>query len=173
MVVAMNSTSLAAEATNNTQKTYNLNEMDLENSFSETNRFITPEGVEVFVTNSFEPERKNMSRGSDVDDASVGTWKTSVTWGVFTMSYKFDMYKPSAGAWGVRNPHDLNTSGMFIEVIDKDVSVVRGVSNSSFPAKVSGTALVSLFDNQWIQIAEVTYIVSVSVSSGGVVTTEW
>lgn len=96
-----------------------------------------------------------------------------MTWPLYTIEYKFDMYRPSASTWGIRNPHDFKPSGSMTETIESELTVVRAISSSSFPAKITGSAFVSLFDNQYMQVIEKTYLVSVTVTSGGTVTTEW
>ncbi len=161
--------SFAAESSNANKETYDLGKMDLTKPFSFSEQYMTPDGEQVIITNSFVPAPQ--TRGSETKAATVGTWTSSMTYGVFSMLYKFDLSHPNG--WEISNPRDLITNGSFMEIKDRELSIGRATSTPSLPATISGTAFVSIFDNQWIHLLDMTYVMSVTVTHDGVLTTTW
>lgn len=155
------------EATNETS--LNLNTIDLSAPFSKTVRAETPSGEDMTLVISYTPAPQ--TRGSSTEVASVGTWNAWMTYGVFSMSYDFDMSHPSG--WQISNPRNFITNGSFMDVKERSLTIGRATSTATAPATLTGTALCSVFDNAWVHIYDVTYNLTTSVTNGGQVTFTW
>lgn len=169
MIMTMGITSFAAESSISHKESYDLEKIDLTKPFSYSEEHITSAGETVVITNSFVPVPQ--TRGSETQNATVGTWTSTMTYGVFTMQYKFDLSHPSG--WNISNARDFITNGSFMDIKERDLSIGRATSTASLPATISGTAHASIFDNQWVHILDATYVMSVTVTHAGVLTTTW
>ena len=152
-------------------ETYNLEEMDLSVPFTDTQKFVTPEGETVTITNTFTPAPAN--RGSSSYTATQGTWTSTMSYGIFSMWYKYDLSKNANGGWKISNARDLGYSGAFTKVTSSSLKIGRASSTSSLPAEVSANCYISVFDNAWIHIFNGTYTLSVTVNHTGTLTMKY
>lgn len=172
LLCIMATLALHSHAFANTQENkmvLDLNEIDLTQSFSKTETFSLPSGDLVTITNQFSPNP--LTRGSETKDAVVGTWRAEMSYGVFSMSYRYDLSHPDG--WEISNARDLSTTAAGGTVDDRSLSIGRATSTPSFPATLTGSAVVRFFDVGDIPPLTVTYNLRTSVSHDGKVTTQW
>ena len=172
MVSVLLSITVPVYATTNeygSEKSLTFDSIDFAMPYTETIEYKASNGEDVTIGVCYTPSIQ--TRGSETKDASVGTWEVWMTYGVFYMEYEFDLSHP--GGWNISNARNLIANGSFMKIIDRSLSIGRATSTATFPATVSGIANCSLFDNAWVHICDITYILSVSVSHSGKVTISW
>lgn len=148
---------------------YNLDDLDLTAPFSEIEEYTTPGGEVVTVGVSFTPAPQ--TRGSGTYQATVGKWSTWMSYGVFYMAFDFDL--SHSGSWRISNARNLVINCALMTVKEKSLQIGRASSTSTLPATVAANALCSVFDNQWVHLWDVTYILSVEVYNDGTIITHW
>jgi len=150
--------------------TASLDELDLSKTYSDTKVVYDDEGNPITLSFEFEPTPR--TRGSSTNNASVGTWTSSVDYGVISMSYKFDLEKYGS-QWKMSNARSHQYSGLFTAFSNPRLTISRAISTNTFPCEINASVDASLFDNQWVHIYSGTWLMSTTVNSSGTMTLTW
>lgn len=154
-----------------TTLSYDLDSYDLTTGFTETKKVMDQQGRVVEITNTFTPKEK--TRGSSTEDATEGTWESYMNYGLYGMSFTFDLAKNPGGGWTISNAGNLNLYAFVVQVENSSVTIERATSSAASPARVVGKATCTLFDIGWIQLYSGTITLEVRVSHDGKLTTIW
>lgn len=147
-----------------------LNEIDLNKSFTLTERYVDENGTPVDIKSTYTPVVQ--TRGSSTTTATVGTWKSEVTYGVVGMSYEFDLSK-SGTQWEISNGRNLNYHGVLCSFSDASLKISRAVSTDSFPAEINASVTAAIGAPEGVTVVSSVFLLNTKVSSGGTVTTTW
>lgn len=176
LLVCLSTTALAEEnsgensISNGTMASQiDLNEVDLNESFSLTENYTDSNGTLITIISEFEPCPQ--TRGSSTSTASVGSWKSSVTYGYIEMSYEFDLSK-SGSQWKISNGRNFYYSGYFCTFSNPSLKIARAVSTSTYPAEIDAAVTASVGTSS-INTGDTVCLLNTKVSSSGTVTTTW
>lgn len=182
MVCSGSSTAFAAETehyqnvedvleVNEDDMSLDLSDVDLTKSFTETNTVLGENDEEITVSVSYEPVQ-NKARGTSTNNASVGTWTSTVDYGVISMSYKFDLTK-SNGAWKMSNARSHTYSGLFCSFKNASLKISRATAKTNFPCEINASVNASIFDNAWVKLYSGTWLMTTTVNTKGKMTLTW
>lgn len=149
----------------------NLKEVDLTKSFTETNMVCGENDEKMLVSISYEPEQSKV-RGTSTNTASVGTWTSTVDYGVISMSYKFDLRK-SNGSWKMSNARSHTYSGLFCSFKKANLKISRATAKANFPCEINASVEASVCDNAWVKLYSGTWLMTTTVNTKGKMTLTW
>ncbi|GGI98299.1 hypothetical protein [Paenibacillus hunanensis] len=155
----------------NVQK--DLNKVNFTLPFTETKQYSDSKGNEYTVTNTFTPIKSSIStQGTESNQAYTGTWTSKVTYGISTMSYRFDLTK-TGSQFQITNARNQEYWGLFTQFADPSLTITRGTSTASFPAEINSSVTAKMFDNAWVPLGSSRWIAYTTVTSSGWMTLTW
>lgn len=180
MMLGMSSTVFAADSTATVTPQVNtpsnpvianvdLNSLDLNQPFSEKTSFTDQNGKPAVLTLSYTPATKSSKNLLSSNQASAGTWTSTVNMAVITMSYTFDVSK-SGSEWKISSPRALSYSGLFCTFSNSKLSVSHAISSSSIPAEIDASVDAEVFNNAWVHLYSATWTMNTTITHSGTMT---
>ncbi len=161
------------EISNDQISKIDMNKLDLALPITITKEQTKDNGEVVIITSKYTPNKNynsNILLKDTTGNATVGSWKTTVSNIAGSMSFEYDLSK-SGSSWKISNARNFSLSVVLSTISNKSLTINRSTSTASYPAEVYANADINVLDTTWGSGATVNAWIKVTVSNSGVITT--